>query len=132
MKCCACAYFLTSVAMRAMRFRELPAVALRAPGTASAAAAPSAAFRTARRLTAGPARDPSTLARRRLVSVTPMVGLTVPAPWWLAQAAWKQSYEPHGLPWWASAAVAATPVAVLFYVLAVRKSTAPRAAAAGA
>ncbi len=45
---------------------------------------------------------------------------------------WTQSYTPHGWPWWTSAAVAALPVAVLFYMLAVRKSSAPRAAAVGA
>jgi lactate permease len=46
--------------------------------------------------------------------------------------AWTQVYEPHGWPWWAAALVAALPVATLFYFLAVRKSSAPRAAFAGA
>jgi lactate permease len=46
--------------------------------------------------------------------------------------AWTQVYQPHGWPWWAAALVAALPVAVLFWLLAFQKSSAPRAAAAGA
>lgn len=45
---------------------------------------------------------------------------------------WRQVYEPHGWPWWLAAAVAALPVAVLLYLLGIRKTSAPRAAAAGA
>jgi len=45
---------------------------------------------------------------------------------------WTQDYQPHGSPWWLAALVAALPVAVLFYCLGVRKTSAPRAAAAGA
>ena len=47
-------------------------------------------------------------------------------------ARWTQVYEPHGWPWWASAIVAAAPIAVLFWLLAARHASAPRAAAAGA
>ena len=45
---------------------------------------------------------------------------------------WTQSYTPHGWPWWASAAMAALPVVVLFCSLALAKTSAPRAALAGA
>jgi len=46
--------------------------------------------------------------------------------------AWTQDYTPHGLPWWACAAMAALPVVVLFWALAVQRLPAPVAAAAGA
>jgi lactate permease len=45
---------------------------------------------------------------------------------------WVQVYEPHGFPWWLSALIAALPVAVLFYLLGVRRTSAPRAALGGA
>ncbi len=45
---------------------------------------------------------------------------------------WTQVYQPHGCSWWLAAIVAALPIAVLFYGLGVRKTSAPRAAAAGA
>ncbi len=45
---------------------------------------------------------------------------------------WTQNYAPHGWPWWACAAIASIPILVLFYGLAVQRTSAPRAAAAGA
>ncbi len=45
---------------------------------------------------------------------------------------WTQNYTPHGWPWWACALAAAIPVVVLFYLLAVRHVSAPKAAAGGA
>lgn len=45
---------------------------------------------------------------------------------------WQQVYEPHGWPWWASAAVSALPVLVLFCALTTLRLSAPRAAFLGA
>jgi len=50
----------------------------------------------------------------------------------LAPGSWVQNYQPQGWPWWLAAIMAALPVAMLFYFLAGLKSSAPRAAAAGA
>src|SRR2546425_9869963 len=50
----------------------------------------------------------------------------------LASGSWVQNYQPQGWPWWLAAIMAALPVAMLFYFLAGLKSSAPRAAAAGA
>ena len=48
------------------------------------------------------------------------------------QDRWTQNYAPWDLPWWASALVAAIPVALLFWGLAIREWSAPRAAIVGA
>jgi lactate permease len=55
-----------------------------------------------------------------------------PAPTTSPPGTWIQNYQPQGWPWWVAAILAALPVAMLFYFLAVRKSSAPKAAAAGA
>ncbi len=45
---------------------------------------------------------------------------------------WVQTYQPYGVPWWLAGIVAAIPIAVLFWLLGVRKAPAHIAALGGA